>query len=38
MVPEKQQDQRQWSRQDIAEKMAEYEKEYLATRQFDKKG
>jgi DNA segregation ATPase FtsK/SpoIIIE-like protein len=31
MVPEKQQDQRQWSRQDIAEKMAEYEKEYLRT-------
>lgn len=29
MVSEKQQDQRQWSTQDIAEKMTEYEQEYL---------
>lgn len=31
MVPEKQPDPRQWSRQDVAEKMAEYEQEYLQT-------
>lgn len=31
MVSEKQQDQRQWSTQDIAEKMTEYEQEYLHT-------
>lgn len=30
-MPEKQQDQRQWSRQDTAAKMAEYEQEYLHT-------
>ncbi len=31
MVPEKQPDPRQWSRQDVAEKMAEYEQAYLQT-------
>jgi DNA segregation ATPase FtsK/SpoIIIE-like protein len=31
MATEKQPDQRQWSRQDVAEKMAEYDQEYLQT-------
>jgi len=31
MIPEKQPDPRQWSRQDVAEKMAEYDQDYLQT-------
>jgi hypothetical protein len=31
MMPEKEQDKRQWSRQDIAEKMAEYDRDYPHT-------